>query len=127
MLIWPTFLLLQEREGITAPLRGFESDLARSAQMVNHKKDLVPREVGALVRHVFEVARMCVTHHVDYLIFRVDLLRHMPPLNEERNKLLRIIVHCRCQRMVSPDGGARSSVAQGVTGLTHKREGRTIR
>jgi len=46
MLIWPTSLLVQESQGITAALRGHESDLARSAQMVNHEKDLVPREVG---------------------------------------------------------------------------------
>ena len=69
MLIWPTSLLVQESQGITTALRGHESDLACLAQMVNHGKDLVPREVGAATCHVFEVARAVVKHHVDHLIF----------------------------------------------------------
>ena len=76
MLIWPTSLLAQESQGITAPLRRHEPDLARPAQMVNHEKDLVPREVGA------------ATRHVEHLIFRSDLLRHVRPL-KERNEWLR--------------------------------------
>lgn len=87
-MIWPTSLLVQESQGITAPLRGYESDLARSAQMVNHEKDLVPREVGAATRHVFEVACLYMKQHVDHLIFRGDPWRHVPPF-EERNELLR--------------------------------------
>ena len=79
MLIWPTSLLGQESHGITTPLRGHQPDLACPAQMVNHGKYLVPREVGALARDVFEVAHGCVKYDVDHLIFRGDLLRHMPP------------------------------------------------
>jgi hypothetical protein len=88
MLISPTSLPVQESHGITAPLRGHEPDLPRSAQMVNHEKDLVPREVGAAPRDVFEVAHTCVKHDVDHLIFRGDLLRHVPPF-EDRNELLK--------------------------------------
>ena len=88
MLIWPTTLPVQESQGITAPFRGHESDLPRSAQMVNHEKHLVPREVGALTRDLFEVAGMGSAQDVDHEIFRGDLLRHVPPF-EERNELLR--------------------------------------
>jgi hypothetical protein len=88
MLIWPTSLLVQESQGITAPLCGHEPDLACSAQMVNHEKDLVPCEAGALAPSFIDVARACVKHYVDHLIFRGDLLRHVPPF-EERNELLR--------------------------------------
>ena len=84
---WPTSLLVQESQGITAPLRGYESELARSAQMVNREKDLVPCEVGAAPHQVFDVARRYRPHYVDHLIFRGDLLRHVPPF-EGRNELL---------------------------------------
>ena len=87
MLIWPTSLLVQEGQGISAQATGHEHDSATSAQMVNHEKDLVPREVGAAPRDVLDVARTCVKHDVDHLIFRGDLLRHVPPF-EERNELL---------------------------------------
>lgn len=87
MLLRPTFPLLQEREGITTFLPASEPDLACSAQMVNHEKDLVPREVGALARHVFQVAHAGVQHQVDHLIFCGDLLIHLPPF-EERNEVL---------------------------------------
>ena len=87
MLPWPTSLLVQESQGITAPLRGHEPDLARSAQMVNDEKHLVPRKIGALTRDLFEVAGMGSVQDVDHLIFRGDLLRHVPPF-EERNELL---------------------------------------
>ena len=39
----------------------------------------------------------------------------------------RRVLHCRCHRMVSPDGRGRRAVAQGVTGVKHEREGCTIR
>jgi len=88
MLIWPTSLLVQESQGITTSLRGHEPDLARSAQMVNREKDLVPGEVGTTTHHIFEVARMCLKHHVDHLISRGDLSSHVTPL-EEWSELLR--------------------------------------
>ena len=88
MLIWSTSPLLQESQGITALHCGHEPDLPRSAQMVNHEKDLVPCEVGALARYFFKVARWYRPHHVDHLIFRSNLWRHVPPF-EERNELLR--------------------------------------
>ena len=87
MLIWPTSLLLQEGHSISAPAPGHEHDLAASAQAVDGEKHLVPRKIGALTRHLFEVARACVKHHVDHLIIRGDFLRHVPPF-EERNELL---------------------------------------
>ena len=98
---------MQESQGITAPLRGHEPDLARSAQMVNHEKHLVPCEVGAATRNVFEVAGRGSVQDVDHLIFRGDLLRHVPPV-EERNALLRgesCIVGATgwCRRMVEED------------------------
>ena len=88
MLIWPTSLLLQESHGITTPLCGYKSHLARSAQMVNGKEDLVPRELGAAACQVFEVAGMGPMHNVDHLIFRGRLLCHVPPFGE-RNALLK--------------------------------------
>ena len=54
--------------------------------MVNYEKDLVPREVGAETCDVFEGARACVKHDVDYLIFCSDLLCHVLPI-EDRNAL----------------------------------------
>ena len=88
MLSWPASLLVQECQGITAPLCWREPHLPRSAQMVNREKDLVPREVGAAKRQIFEVARRYRPHHVDNLILRRHLLRHVPPF-EERNELLK--------------------------------------
>jgi len=73
---------MQEREGIMAPFRGHEPGLPRSAQMVNHEKDLVPREVGAATRDVFEGTRACVKHDVDHLILCGDLLCHVRPIEE---------------------------------------------
>jgi hypothetical protein len=55
--------------------------------MVNREKDLVPCEVEAAPHQVFDVARRYRPHYVDHLIFRGDLLRHVPPF-EERNELL---------------------------------------
>ena len=88
MLIRSTSLPVQESQGITTPLRGHQPDLARSAQMVNREKDLVPREVGAATHHLFKIAPRYRPHHVDHLIFHGDLLRHVSPV-EERNELLR--------------------------------------
>ena len=98
---------MQERQGITAPLRGHEPDLPRSAQTVNHEKDLVPRKFGALPRDLFEVAGRGSAQDVDHLIFHGALLRHLPPL-EERNELLRgesCIVGATgwCRRLVEGD------------------------
>ena len=107
MLIWPISLPVQERQGIPALLRGHEPDLARATQMVNHEKHLVPRQIGALPRDIFEVAGRGSVQDVDHLIFRGDLMRHVPPL-EERNALLRgesCIVGATgwCRRMVEGD------------------------
>jgi hypothetical protein len=88
MLIWMTSLLAQESQRITTLLRGHQPDPACSAQMVNREKDLVPREVEAATHHLFEVAHRCRPYYVDHLIFRVDLLRHVPPF-EERNEFLK--------------------------------------
>ena len=88
MLIWPSFLMAQESQGRTTPLRGHHPDLARSAQTVNCDKDLVPRELGAATPQVFKVARTGAKDHVDHLIFHGDLLCHVPPF-EVRNELLR--------------------------------------
>lgn len=82
---------VQESQGTTAPHCGHEPDLPRSAQMVNHEKDLVPCEVGTVTRHAFEVAGLYMKRHVDHVIFRGHLLRHGPPF-EERNELLE--AHC---------------------------------
>ena len=78
---------MQKRKGITALFREPEPDLPRSAQMVNHEKDLVPREVGATTCDIFEGARACAKQDFDHLFFCGDLLRHVPPC-EERNALL---------------------------------------
>jgi hypothetical protein len=40
-----------------------------------------------LPRDLFEVARACVKHYVDHLIFHGSMLGHAPPLGEE-NALL---------------------------------------
>ena len=82
------FPAVQESQGITASLRGHEHDLTGSAQAVDGEKDLVPRKIRALTHDVFEVAGMGSVQDVDHLIFRGDLLRHVPPF-DERNELLR--------------------------------------
>ena len=71
-----------------APAPGHEHDLSASAQTVDGEKHLVPRKISALPRDLFEVARARAKHDVDHLIFRSDLLRHVPPV-EKRNALLR--------------------------------------
>ena len=98
---------MQESQDITAPLRGHEPDLARSAQMVNHEEHLVPRKIGAVPSDLFEVAGMGSVQDVDHLIFCGDLLRHVPPF-EKRNELLRggyCIVGATgwCRRLVEGD------------------------
>ena len=87
MLIWPTSLLVQEGQGISAPASGHEHDSATSAQAVDGEKHLLPRKIGALTRDPFEIAGTGSVHDVDHVIFRGDLLRHVPPF-EERNELL---------------------------------------
>ena len=87
MVIWTTSLLAQESQGITTPLRGHQPDPARSAQMVDREKDLVPREVEAATHHLFQVAPRCRPYYVDHLILRTALLRHVPPF-KERNEFL---------------------------------------
>lgn len=77
-----------EGHGISAPARGYEHDLADSAQAVDGEKHLVPRNIGALTREVFEVAGMGSPYDVDHLIFHGRMLRHAPPFGE-RNELLR--------------------------------------
>lgn len=76
-----------ESQDITAPHCRHEPDLVPSAQMVNHEKDLVPREVEVATRHVFVSVRVYMKHHVDDLIFRGNLLSHVPPF-EGGNELL---------------------------------------
>ena len=56
--------------------------------MVDREKDLVPREVKTATHHLFEVAHRCRPYDVDHLIFRGELLRHVPPF-EERNGFLK--------------------------------------
>ena len=55
--------------------------------MVDGEKDLVPREIGAATRHVFEVAGLGPLHDVDHLIFYGRMLCHAP-LDGERNTVL---------------------------------------
>ena len=74
---------MQEGHCISAPAPGHEHDLAASAQAVDGEKHLVPRKIGALTRHHFEVARACVKHHVDHLIIRGRMLCHAPPSGEQ--------------------------------------------
>ena len=78
---------MQEGHCISAPAPGHEHDLPASAQAVDGEKHLVPRKIGALTRDLFEVARACVKHHVDHLIFRGRMLCHAPPFGEQ-NALL---------------------------------------
>ena len=106
-MIWPTSLLVQESQGITAPLHEHEPDLARSAQLVNHEKHLVLCEVGALTHDLFQIAGRGSVQDVDHLIFHGARLRHLPPV-EEWNALLRgesCIVGATgwCRRMVEED------------------------
>ena len=78
---------MQEGHGIRASATGHEHDLAASAQTVDGEKHLVPREVGAATRDVFEIAGRGSVQDVDHLIFCGDLLRHVSRL-DERNALL---------------------------------------
>jgi hypothetical protein len=77
------------REGhcIHATAHGHEHDLAVSAQTVYGEKHLVPREIGALTRDLFEVAGMGFVQHADHLILDGRMLCHAPPLGEQ-NALL---------------------------------------
>jgi len=77
------------REGhrIKAPAPGQEHQLAASAQVVDGEKHLVPRQISALMRDLFEVAGMSFVHDVDHLIFHGRMLCHAPPIGEE-NALL---------------------------------------
>ena len=83
----PIFLPLREGHGISAPAPGQEHDLTASAQAVDGEKHLVPREVGALPRDLFEVAHAHVKHDIDHLIFHGRMLCHAPPIWEQ-NALL---------------------------------------
>ena len=95
---------MREGHSISAPAPGHEHELAASAQTVDGEKHLVPRQIGALPRDLFEVARACVKHYVDHLIFHGCMLGHAPPFGEE-NALLQeqsCIVGATgwCRRMV---------------------------
>ena len=57
---------MREGHRIKAPAPGQEHDLAASAQAVDGEKHLVPRQIGALPRDLFEVAGMGFVHDVDY-------------------------------------------------------------
>lgn len=87
MSIRPTVLPLREGYCIHTTASGHEPDLAASAQTVDGEKHLVPREVGAVTRDLFEVAGLGTVEKVDHLIFCGEFLRHVPPF-EERNELL---------------------------------------
>jgi hypothetical protein len=79
---------MRESYGIKAPAPGDEHDLATSAQAVDSEKYLVPRQIGTSTRDLFEVARACVKHDVDHLIFHGRMLCHAPPF-EVQYELLR--------------------------------------
>jgi hypothetical protein len=51
--------------------------------VIDGEKHLVPRQIGALTRHLVEVAAMGSVHGVDDEIFRGRLLCHAPPVGEE--------------------------------------------
>ena len=74
MAIRPTVLPVREGHGIHATAPGHERDLAVSAQVVNGEKHLVPRQISALMRDLFEVAGMSFVHDVDHLIFHGRVL-----------------------------------------------------
>ena len=78
---------MREGNSIKAPAPGPEHELAASAQAVDGEKHLVPRKIDALTRDFFEVARACVKHDVDHLIFCDRMLCHAPPIGKE-NALL---------------------------------------
>ena len=78
---------MREGHSISAPAPGHEYELAASAQAVDGEKHLVPRQVGALPRDLFEVAGMGSVHDVDHLIFYGRMLCHAPPFREQ-NALL---------------------------------------
>jgi hypothetical protein len=71
-----------EGQCINAPAPGHEHDLAASAQAVDGQKHLVPRQIGALTRDLFEVTGMGSVHDVDYEIFHGRMLCHAPPFGE---------------------------------------------
>ena len=85
--IKPTFLPQWEYHNIGASALVREHDLAVSAQMVDGEKHLVPREMRALTRDIFEVAAVDTAHHVDHLIFHNRILDHATTF-EERHALL---------------------------------------
>lgn len=79
----PTVLPGREGHPIRAPARAHEHDLARPGQVIDGEKHLVPRQIGALTRHLVEVAGTASEHDVNHLIFRGRLLCHAPPCWEE--------------------------------------------
>ena len=78
---------MREGHRIKASAPGHEQEFAVSAQVVDGEKHLVPRQIGALPRDLFEVAGMGSVHDVDHLIFHGRMLCHAPPIGEE-NALL---------------------------------------
>lgn len=79
---------MREGHGIETPAPGHEHELTASAQAVDGKKHLIPRQIGALTHDLFEVARVCEKHDVDHLIFYGRMLCHAPPFREQ-NELLK--------------------------------------
>ena len=72
-----------EGHSISAPAPGHELELTVSAQTVDGEKHLVPRQIGALPRDLFEVARARVKHDVDHLSVHGRMLCHAPPFGEQ--------------------------------------------
>ena len=79
---------MQESHSISASAPGHEHDLAASAQAVDGEKYLVPRQIGALTRDLFEVAGIGFVQDVDHLIFHGRMLCHAPPI-EKQHALLK--------------------------------------
>ncbi len=96
---------------------------ASSAQAVDGKKYLVPRQIGTLTHNRFAVARVCVTQYFDHLLFHDGLLRHVPSA-EERNELLKGLQSITCATgwwRVKAEGEGQVS-GEELTGSEHERE-----
>jgi hypothetical protein len=87
--IRPTVQQVPEDPCIPAPASRHEHELAASAQAIDGEKHLVPCQIGAVTRHVFEVAGTGSEHVVDHLIFYDYMLCHPPP-PWEQNALLQL-------------------------------------
>jgi hypothetical protein len=76
-----------EGHSISAPALGQEHELAPSTQTVDGEKHLIPRQIVALPRDLFEVAGRGSMQHVDHLIFHGCVLCHAPPIGEQSELL----------------------------------------